>query len=370
MRFKIASSLILPFILVTGASAADTTKHTITLTPFNVNNITSTLLTVSRSQSNTLLAYDSDQSPSPKGIWQSTDNASTWHQVLSQLVGWDQIAFEKQLNNPDVAVALVKNQLFKSVDAGVTWTPYTNSNCNMDENKEMSWGEITFVNGKSSLMFLEHTSGSLDKMYVSTDQGKTCHLSTLNDGKGAWNIASSSDGNVIIATSAGKMLRSTDHGESWQQVKFIDDSLVPKYDSFNVTFNPIDNNVIYAVDAEADIDSKYAARLWHSSDAGKSWEFFNYGQGTDFTSPIIVVNQGNDLLFKNGYKNFKVTSSKINPEVDDVTLVSDSKIEDGLISIWAPQAFTANNQHFLLSHLVKKSGSPLPTLTSYTAEFK
>ncbi|MBM7071040.1 hypothetical protein JQC92_03155 [Shewanella sp. 202IG2-18] len=373
MRIKIAVSLITPLLIMSNVSAA-TTEHSLTLTPLKINDKVSTLMLYQRSLSNVLLAYDSDNTGAPRqGVWQSTDNGESWSEVVkNQKTGWDQIAFEQQKGEPDVAVALIKNRLSKSTDAGVSWSPYIDSTCNMDVNLKKNWGRITFIPGSSSMMFLEHTTGSQDKMYVSTDQGKTCQPSTLNNGLGNWEITSSNNGDVILAASNGKIERSNDHGKSWQRAEFLDPKTLPSsYDTLSISFDPNDNSKVYAVDTEADIDSKTSSLLWYSRDYGKTWEACSYDDTTPhthFTSPVYVINKGKNLLFLDIGK-FKVTGGDIiSPNVEDIKLNSDTKLDDGFISGWAPQAFDAKNNQMIVSHIVEKEGNPEPTQITYLAQ--
>ncbi len=175
--------------------------------------------------------------------------------------------------------------LYKSIDAGVTWTfvealkvRYINTIA-IDPNNP----EIIYAMDYKSL-------------YKSTDSGATWHKKDKNISAQYLSygiIINPENSDVIYIGATNEILKSEDGGETWRTVLDSGQWFT------KLIFDPTDTNIIYAADMQG---------VWRSDDAGDTWDFFNsgfpdypyiYGLAVDSSNPDILYAGANGLYRSN-----------------------------------------------------------------------
>ncbi|RYV02670.1 hypothetical protein SOPP22_09110 [Shewanella sp. OPT22] len=325
--------------------------YSIKLTPieFINNSKVSNYLQFSRSSNNnTILAYDIKGAPSKLGLWRSDDNGSSWYYDKSNQNDWDQILLSKGAPDSGGAVGIDGDKLYFSSNIQ-TWANDSGSSCNQMLHGHSESNALYATNNKDNRLFISmiEQNGSIGETLVSSDFGQNCVKSNL--GAGAWNISSSEDGKVTIASFDYHVKLSTDGGKNWSDVKFNQEDLPYAVGiDLKFSFDPQNSQNIYAVDTDTINDAPYEKTLWFSHNGGLTWNKTTYPD-VKFASAVMVVNNGKDLLFVNHFNHFStVSTNTADRSVSDVDLTN-QHIANSKKMMWFIQAPSSSNNNAIFT---------------------
>jgi len=186
--------------------------------------------------------------------------------------------------------------VFKSVDAGQTWEAI------FEDEGALSIGNIALATSDPNVLYVgsgeangSATSGAFfgDGIYKSTDAGETWEYKGLENSQHIGRIVVDPENadRVFVAAAGilyGKntdrgLFRSTDGGDSWENVLFVSDST----SCIDVVVNPENADIIYAATWERirmPWQRRYGgltSRIYRSFDGGENWEQLTNGLPAD-----------------------------------------------------------------------------------------
>ena len=214
------------------------------------------------------------------GIFRSTDAGATWTPMDDAMQNMAVVAIEFAPSDPNIVYAgtgegyfnsdaVRGDGVFKSTDAGVTWTKLTSTNRSSSD----TWNYV---------YALRVDPANPNNVFAATWRGV---YRSLNGG-GSWIAALSRNycldlefnwaQNVAIASCgtlnlAGQVFRSTNRGVSWENIPVLAEANQSRTELAVSKSNPA---VMYAVAAyyEGGGSENYKFRgLWRSTDSGASW---------------------------------------------------------------------------------------------------
>jgi photosystem II stability/assembly factor-like uncharacterized protein len=219
--------------------------------------------------------YNQDAS-SRIGIWTMAGPSNVGGRVTAMAV------HQSQPNTIYAGAAL--GGVLKSVDGGNTWAPIS------DAVPSLSVGDLSIDPANPNRLYLgtgeANSSGDSyagTGIYRSTDSGATWEHIGLPNSHHIGKIAiDPTNSNRIFVAATGKLFgtnpdrgiyRSTDGGDSWQQVHFVSDSTA----AIDVAINPTNPNIIFAAMWERVRRPQYrkvggmTSGIWRSTNGGDSW---------------------------------------------------------------------------------------------------
>jgi len=187
-------------------------------------------------------------------------------------------------NPKEMLVGFASGGLWRSVNAGVTWTPV------FDHEKVSTVSALAMAAGDTSVVWAG--TGEADSrnsispgggVYKSTDAGKTWTFMGLADTRQIGRLAvDPTDANVVYVAALGHawgpnkergLYKTTDGGRTWTNAKFISD----RAGFVDVALDPSNHEVVWASSWERQ-RTPYSLQsggpgsgLWKSTDAGATW---------------------------------------------------------------------------------------------------
>jgi len=188
-------------------------------------------------------------------LYRSTDGGYSVELLFESVVD-----FATDFNNISLIYATKNGNLYKSTDAGETWVIFNDG--------------FPFNNPKAGE--IEMSRQDPDVMYISTYWG----IYKTTDGGNSWfytraaytdighlNILSKQPGTFIVGTRSGKILKTTNYGNTWYRPVFEPDSLLAGTAPYFFSMNPDNEN-------EGFLGS--GVYLYKTTDYGDNW--FDTGQ--------------------------------------------------------------------------------------------
>ncbi|GEM_PF-3481178 len=195
----------------------------------------------------------------PKGfIYKTTDEGETWEK-LSYDFGIDIVDFEVNAHNPNVLYAAVNsegNSFYKSIDAG------------------NSWKAISISGTTTSIGLIAVNFQNPDIIYANTFQ------------------------TPFTGTTSG-IFKSLDQGETWIQKEFTFNSFPFYNEKLPLAINPHDTNIIYAGELKGfgqtkiEFKTELAATVLKTTDGGETWQDVNHNSfeaSYEFAVESIAIN--------------------------------------------------------------------------------
>ncbi len=275
------------------------------------------------------------------GIWKSTDAGATWTQSTTGLGNLLPIEILMDPADHNVLVTATNNGIYKSTDAGGTWNIVKTGG---------DFEDMQFQPGSSTILYATNSS----EFWRSTDFGNTWNQITSGvvipgggSGNGMRIAVSNADPNIVylgMVASNGTILKSLDGGFNFSTVYTSSTKSIVGYDStdigggqgnynFSMTADPLNANTVYLV----------SHVVWRSTDGGVTWNELTdwYAQlHTDmhgirfhptFTNKLFNVNDGGVWLSIDGGDNWIPRSDGIG--ATEVYHASQSPIKRDMVSI-------------------------------------
>lgn len=243
-----------------------------------------------------------------RGIYKSVDGGTTWKKTLyvNDLTGAVELSMDA--NAPDILYAAMWEHqrkpnivisggagsgLYKSMDAGETWTELTQG---LPKEKGKMAIAVSPANSNKVFALIESDSDA-DKggLFVSEDAGKNWHMVSGDNRlvQRAWYyievFPDPNNENVVYVMSA-PFLRSIDGGKTW------DDLNVAHGDYHNLWINPDDsNNMILADDGGASISFDFG-KNWSSQNNMPTAQFYRISTDNLFPYHIYGGQQDNSSV--------------------------------------------------------------------------
>jgi len=198
----------------------------------------------------------------------------------------DDIAVAQRPGDPDVVyVATASGGIFKSANAGISWTPVFDSSGGM-----MSIGAIAVAPSNPSVVWAgtgesngRQSSSWGDGVYKSTDSGATWIRAGLADTRHIGRIViHPTNPNVVYVAALGHLwgsnhergvFKTTDGGETWKQVLYVNDDTGAN----DIVIDPSNPSVLYAAAYQRQRKSwgfnggGPGSGVYKSTDAGEHW---------------------------------------------------------------------------------------------------
>ena len=231
------------------------------------------------------------------GVWKTTNHGETWVPLSDDLplLGISAIAID--YNNPDIVYIGTGDRdgtdtpsvgVLKSTDAGETWNTTSLSYDRSEGDYDLEVDELPSVNK----IVIHPTNPSIviaatnDNIYRTTDAGESWTECTNWNRINHKDLVTSPDGNYWYSSTSlpgiPTIYRSADGGVTWQEVAPIDDNgpgAYPGLARVALAVSPVNPAHVYAV-ANADIWSGFGG-FWSSTDYGVTWTLMS-------TSPNIL----------------------------------------------------------------------------------
>ena len=256
------------------------------------------------------------------GVWKTTNRGTTWNPIFDDQKSYSIGSITLDPNNSDVVwVGTGENVsgrhvawgdgVYKSLNGGKSWT-------SMGLTKTEHIGRILVDPRDSDAVFVAAegplwSSGGERGLYKTEDGGKSWQLVLeINKDTGVTDIEFDPSNPDIIYAAAYQRRRhiwsllgggpksgiykSTDHGQSWRQIK----TGLPKGDigKIGLAVTPANPNVVYAT-IEANSKEK---GFYRSMDKGESWEkqnsYISGGTGPHYYQEIEASPQNPDLVYQ------------------------------------------------------------------------
>ena len=200
-----------------------------------------------------------------------------------------------------ILIGYSEGGIFMTRDGGTNWQPV------FDKQLRLSIGDIVFDPNNSSIVYAGTGDPNIsgypfigNGIYKSTDGGTSWSYIGLDETRVISQIrVSSQDANVIYVGAMGLpfeknndrgLYKSTNGGQSWQQILFVNDST----GIADLVIHPQNHNIVYAT-AWNRIRNNYKslvsgpdAHIYKSVDGGQNWKILEGGLPTDASSRIGI----------------------------------------------------------------------------------
>ena len=220
-----------------------------------------------------------------KKLLQSTANNLTWRSIGPAVDGGRVDDFAVVENNPHIIYCgTASGGLWKTTNNGVTWKPL------FDEQATSSIGDVTVAPSNPEIVWVgtgevnnRNSSSWGNGVYKSHDGGKTWLHMGLKDTHHIGRIViDQHDPNVVYVAAVGHLwganqerglYKTTDGGETWNNVLFIDVNT----GGIDMAIDPSNNNILYAAMYQRQrsgwgfIGGGPGSGLYKTSDAGQTW---------------------------------------------------------------------------------------------------
>ena len=219
--------------------------------------------------------------------------AGSWEFAGPENIGGRIVDIKFDPNNSNICyMGAASGGVFKSTDKGVTWFPV------FDNESSMSIGALAIAPSNSNIVYVgtgeaNGGSGSLtydaNGIYKSTDAGLTwTNIGLQNTRMTGCLAVHPTNANIVFAATMGELYgkgpdkglyRTTDGGLTWQKVLFLNDST----GAIDVVINPQNPNIVYAALWERTRwanNKNYAgpsSGLYKSVDGGTTWNQLGNG---------------------------------------------------------------------------------------------
>ncbi len=202
------------------------------------------------------------------GVHKSTDNGDTWHRIGMENKDVRKIAINQ--NNDLFVYTQRSDGIYRSTNDGNTWENY-----GLGLMDGLGFDDI-FINKRGYIYVGYEFSG----YFISRDNGLTWTKESP-DGLSSHCFSVNSEGHIFRGDHAGIVSRSTDDGDSWQQMTehYSGDNCF--WDIKRIPFDPH--------------GTKGWALCMKTTDNGRTWEQFNY-QDTEPFTPTNFDSLGNYLI--------------------------------------------------------------------------
>lgn len=203
------------------------------------------------------------------GVWKSTDGGNSFYQtsLTNKLV----IDMVTDPSDPTIIVAITDAGIYKTTDAGSTWTLKTSTFSFDDLKQKTAVSRVLYASTRDSAFFR------------STDFGDTWLQITngiilpagVNNGNGCRIAVTPADSNIVylgMVTNGGIIYKSIDGGSTFSLIKNAGNPYLTYYSNsasssgqgdynFGLGIDRVDPNIIYLV----------SHNVWKSLDAGSTW---------------------------------------------------------------------------------------------------
>lgn len=218
-------------------------------------------------------------------ISKNMDAASTgWYPAGPSNIGGRITALDYDPNNNFLYIGAAAGGIFKSTDLGASWIPKT------DFSPSLSIGALVIDPVNSNIIYCGTGEANISAdsyagfgMLKSTDFGETWFVSGLEESRHIAEIEIHPlNTNVIYTAVSGGLFskspdrgiyKSTDAGNSWSKVLFLNDST----GAIDIAIDPVDTNIVYAAMWERMRGPSFrraagvSSGIYKSTDAGNSW---------------------------------------------------------------------------------------------------
>lgn len=214
----------------------------------------------------------------PKGIYKSTDQGESWNQIISgiNLVHGSMLCFGLACSRDNIVyVSLMDDQVYKSTNFGETWTAITSNSIF----SSISVSSITLDQNNYIYCSIGGNSKNIWGIYKSMDFG-TSWVQILDSGYISTNILMiNSLDHLFSGTYPKGILRSTDHGNSFQPVLQLEET---------------NKALVIAISERDHLYAFYENKgIFRSIDNGSNWSLVDSG--------LISTTFFNTISDKNGY---------------------------------------------------------------------
>jgi len=218
-------------------------------------------------------------------ISKNMDAATTgWYPVGPSNIGGRITALDYDPNNNFLYIGAAAGGIFKSTDLGTSWIPKT------DFTPSLSIGALVIDPVNPNIIYCGTGEANISAdsyagfgMLKSTDFGETWFVSGLEESRHIAEIEIHPlNTNVIYTAVSGGLFskspdrgiyKSTDAGNNWNKVLFLNDST----GAIDIAIDPVDTNIVYAAMWERMRGPSFrraagvSSGIYKSTDAGNSW---------------------------------------------------------------------------------------------------
>jgi photosystem II stability/assembly factor-like uncharacterized protein len=267
-------------------------------------------LAINPKNPNTIYAYGRG------GVFKSTDSGETWvdtefpasvrtpafdpHEVTTLAI--DPQNSEVLYAGTFVCSGICGGRVFKSTDAGHTWiTPtflFTDPACSQSisalvvdpQNPRTLYATTTDCNDQGGDLFKSTDGGTTWKKTI-------LHVFTYYEAENVIAIDPQNPNRIYVGTGYG-IATSTDGGESWNQLKFLENSYPPEQ-QFLVTSFVIDQNprTLYAAGYSPSAYPLVLSGIFKSVDGGTHWMPFGDGLSGLYIRSLVLTPSGPRILY-------------------------------------------------------------------------
>lgn len=224
------------------------------------------------------------------GVYKSKDAGTSWEQKVkisknTSFARADVLSMAIDKINPNILyVGTQGESVYKSTDEGENWQPLADKNkildtraivydIKIDEKNPATIYLAVFQEDFGKLLRSQDSGDSWQEIYIISKSGPTVNnleIDTLNNSI------------IYLGTSEGGFLKSTDFGSSWETIKWFPSGVIDiKVDSKN-------NQIIYAITADQG--------LFRSTDQGRNWQQW---EGAGKIISVLIDPRDSKILYAN-----------------------------------------------------------------------
>jgi photosystem II stability/assembly factor-like uncharacterized protein len=244
-------------------------------------------LVVCHSNTQVLLASKRD------GLWRSADGGTTWTAVMG--AHFYDIKFN--VLNDSIIYAASANEIYKSTNLGLTWTPITSG---LNPGGGRISLAVTQANAQVIYAFCNGSSG--DAFYKSSNGGLTFQPKTSPDGAGSFYgyydmvLAASPTNENTVYTGGLDVIKSTDGGTSWAAAANWAGWPGPNYvhaDNHDIEFLPGSGTTVFSCNDGGIFKTTNGSTSWSDISGGLAISQF-YRMGCSATDPNLIYTGAQD----------------------------------------------------------------------------